>query len=47
MGQGGIPNVALVSGGKIVAFKLEHVWVEAWVRRPPVFQWHSALESGG
>jgi hypothetical protein len=31
LGQGGIPNVALVSGGKITAFKLEHVWVEAFV----------------
>jgi hypothetical protein len=35
MGQGGIPNVALVSGGKIIAFKLEHVWVEAWVDYVP------------
>jgi hypothetical protein len=31
LGQGGIPNVALVSGGRIAAFKLEHVWVEAFV----------------
>jgi transglutaminase-like putative cysteine protease len=31
LGQGGIPNVALVSGGKVIAFKLEHVWVEAYV----------------
>jgi transglutaminase-like putative cysteine protease len=35
MGQGGIPNVALVSGGKIIAFKLEHVWVEAYVDYVP------------
>lgn len=35
MAQGGIPNVALVSGGKITAFKLEHVWVEAWVDYVP------------
>jgi hypothetical protein len=35
LGQGGIPNVALVSGGKIVAFKLEHAWVEAWVDYEP------------
>lgn len=31
LGQGGIPTTALVSGGKIVAFKLEHVWVSAFV----------------
>jgi transglutaminase-like putative cysteine protease len=31
LGQGGIPSVALVSGGKIAAFKLEHIWVEAFV----------------
>lgn len=35
LGQGGIPNVALVSGGKVAAFKLEHVWVEAWVDNVP------------
>lgn len=31
LGQGGIPNVALVSGGKVTHIKLEHVWVEVWV----------------
>jgi len=31
LGQGGIPNTAVVSGGRISAFKLEHVWVEAFV----------------
>lgn len=31
MGQGGIPHVGLVSGGSIAAFKIEHVWVEAFV----------------
>jgi hypothetical protein len=31
LGQGGIPTTALVSGGKITAFKLEHVWVSAYV----------------
>ena len=31
LGQGGIPNVAVVSGGKISSFRFEHVWVEAWV----------------
>lgn len=35
MSQGGIPNVALVSGGKIAAFRLEHVWVEAYVNYYP------------
>ncbi|WP_454147325.1 transglutaminase-like domain-containing protein [Methylocaldum sp. MU1018] len=35
LGQGGIPNVALVAGGKIAAFKLEHVWVEAFVNYVP------------
>jgi len=35
LGQGGIPNVALVSGGKVIAFKLEHVWVEAYVDYVP------------
>jgi transglutaminase-like putative cysteine protease len=31
LGQGGIPNTALVQSGVIIAVKLEHVWVEAWV----------------
>lgn len=31
LGQGGIPTAAVVTGGKITAFKLEHVWVEAYV----------------
>src|SRR5690554_435424 len=31
LGQGGIPNKALVSGGKVTHFELEHVWVEAWI----------------
>ncbi|ASF48324.1 transglutaminase-like domain-containing protein [Methylovulum psychrotolerans] len=31
LNQGGIPNSAVVSGGVITAFKLEHVWVEAFV----------------
>ena len=35
MSQGGIPNVALISGGKIAAFRLEHVWVEAYVSYYP------------
>jgi hypothetical protein len=31
LGQGGIPNVAMISGGKISHVRMEHVWVEAWV----------------
>jgi hypothetical protein len=31
MGQGGIPNIGMVSGGSIKSIKLEHVWVEAYV----------------
>ncbi len=29
--QGGVPNSALVSGGRITHIQIEHVWVEAWV----------------
>ncbi|UTW47587.1 transglutaminase family protein [Bacterioplanoides sp. SCSIO 12839] len=35
LGQGGIPNVAIVSGGKIKSFRLEHVWAEAYVDFEP------------
>ncbi|MDR2690561.1 MAG: transglutaminase-like domain-containing protein, partial [Azoarcus sp.] len=35
LGQGGIPNTALTSGGKVVSFRLEHVWVEAWIKFHP------------
>ena len=31
LGQGGIPSIGIVSGGKIVAIQMEHIWVEAWV----------------
>lgn len=31
LGQGGIPNVALVNGGKITHIRMETVWAEAWV----------------
>jgi len=31
LGQGGIPNVALINGGKITHIRMEQVWVEAWV----------------
>jgi transglutaminase-like putative cysteine protease len=35
MGQGGIPNVALVAGGQLTHLRLEHVWVEAFVDFAP------------
>jgi len=35
LGQGGIPNTGMISGGKIAAIKLEHVWVEAYVDYVP------------
>ncbi len=31
LGQGGIPNLALTSGGVIKQFEVEHIWVEAWI----------------
>jgi transglutaminase-like putative cysteine protease len=31
LGQGGIPHTALTQGGQIKAFRMEHVWVEAFV----------------
>ncbi len=31
LGLGGIPNAALVSGGKTSSIRMEHVWVEAFV----------------
>jgi len=31
LGQGGIPNVGLIQGGKVTHIEMEHVWVEAWV----------------
>src|SRR5690606_2746862 len=31
LGMGGVPIVGLLEGGKIARFKLEHVWVEAYV----------------
>lgn len=31
LGQGGIPNLGIISGGKIKSIQLEHIWVEAWV----------------
>lgn len=35
LGQGGIPNVALIQGGAIKSIRLEHTWVEAWVDFEP------------
>jgi hypothetical protein len=35
LSQGGVPNVALVSGGQINTLRLEHIWVEAHVRYNP------------
>lgn len=35
LGQGGIPNAALVSGGKVNAIRMEHVWVQAYVDFSP------------
>ena len=35
LGQGGIPNIAQVNGGKITHIKMEHIWVEAWVDFQP------------
>ncbi|MEO8010912.1 MAG: transglutaminase-like domain-containing protein, partial [Dokdonella sp.] len=31
MQKGGIPAASVVTGGRIVAVRFEHVWVEAWV----------------
>jgi transglutaminase-like putative cysteine protease len=35
IGQGGIPSIALVSGGQATAVRMEHVWVEAYVGYAP------------
>jgi len=35
LGQGGVPNVALTSGGKVVTMRMEHVWVEAFIQYNP------------
>lgn len=35
LGQGGVPNVALVSGGVVTHIRLDHVWVEAFVDNIP------------
>ena len=35
LGQGGIPNIGLVSGGVVKAIRMEHVWVEAYVDYVP------------
>jgi hypothetical protein len=33
--NGGIPGIAVTSGGKIASVRMEHVWVEAWVEYIP------------
>ena len=35
LGQGGIPNTALIEGGKITKIRMEHTWVEAFVDFEP------------
>jgi len=35
MASGGIPVTGLTSGGKILATRMEHVWIEAWVDMIP------------
>lgn len=35
LGQGGIPNIALVAGGVVKALRMEHVWVQAYVDYSP------------
>ncbi|WP_372809948.1 transglutaminase domain-containing protein, partial [Litorivivens sp.] len=35
LGQGGIPNIALIRGGAIHSIRMEHTWVEAWVDFEP------------
>lgn len=35
LGQGGIPNIGLTTGGKISVVRMEHVWVEAFVQYQP------------
>ena len=35
MGQGGIPNIGLASGGQVKSIRFEHVWVEAYVDYVP------------
>ncbi|HEX6865563.1 MAG TPA: transglutaminase-like domain-containing protein, partial [Thermoanaerobaculia bacterium] len=35
LGQGGVPNVALTSGGTVTHIRLDHVWVEAFIDNIP------------
>lgn len=35
LGQGGVPNVGVITGNRMTAIRLEHVWVEAWVDFAP------------
>lgn len=49
LNQGGVPNVALVASGRVVALRMEHVWVEALVRASPdrAAMQTGALSQGG
>ena len=35
LGQGGVPNVGLTSGGQVTHIRLDHVWVEAFIDNVP------------
>jgi len=35
LGQGGVPNVGLLSGGSVTHIRIDHVWVEAFVDYVP------------
>ena len=35
LSQGGIPNIAVTSGGAVTSVRLEHIWVEAWLDFAP------------
>jgi hypothetical protein len=37
LGQGGVPVVSLVSGGRVSHFRIEHVWVEALIDYEPSY----------
>lgn len=35
LGQGGVPNVGLISGGTLTHIRIDHVWVEAFIDNVP------------
>gem|GEM_PF-5453239 len=45
LSQGGVPNTVRVQGGKVHAFHLEHVWVEALHPLQGMFRRHPAKSS--